>query len=84
MNRRDFLARLRRPAVAIAAAPAIAVAAAADARRELPDPQVASLKARLSAMKARLERMEKSHKRTVRALLVVGAVLLGVDITLLI
>ena len=83
MNRRDFLARLRKPALAIAAVPAIALAAA-DRGKQTIDPHVTALKSRLQEMKRRMDKMEKSHKRTVRVLLVVTGVLAGIDISLLI
>ena len=83
MNRRDFLARLRKPALAIAAVPAIAIAAA-DRGKQALDPRIARMKSRLEEMKQRVDKMEKSHKRTVRVLLVVTGILAGIDISLLI
>lgn len=88
MDRREFLRRIRHPAVALAAAPV--AAAAADRSREAGAAARAALKARFDdvfgqceAIRARLDRLEARQKRMMRVVLAAAAVTVGVDLSLL-
>jgi hypothetical protein len=83
MNRREFLNRLKKPAIALAAVPALAVAAA-DRGRQAIDPHVQALKSKYERVEQRLDKMERSHKRMMKALFALTAVSLGFDVSHLI
>lgn len=88
MDRREFLRGLRKPALALAAVPV--VAAAADKGREAGAAVLNSLKKQLcgvqeqyATLKDRLDKMEVNQKRTMRIVLAISAITLGVDVSLL-
>jgi hypothetical protein len=83
MNRREFLNTLKKPALALAAVPAIAVAAA-DRGRQAIDPHLQALKSKYENLSDRMDNMERSQKRMMKAMIVVTGVTLGIDISLLI
>jgi hypothetical protein len=83
MNRREFLHKLKKPAIALAAVPAIAVAAA-DRGRQAIDPHLQALKSKFEHMNDRMDRMERSQKRMLKALFALTAVSLGFDVSPLI
>jgi hypothetical protein len=83
MNRREFLHQLRTPVIALSAVPAAAVAAA-DRGRQYLDPHFAALKSKYDRVEQRLDHMERSHKRMLKALFALSAVSLGIDLSHLI
>lgn len=71
MDRRDFIARLGKGAVATgAAAGAIALAGRTGAE---------DIGVRVKALAKRMDEMDASHKRIIKALIVVASVSTGVD-----
>ena len=81
MNRRDFLNRLSL-GTAVAALPAAAITTvqftkeAADAGRQ-------EVSKRLKSVEHRLDQMDKNHKRTMKLVLGVAGLSVGMDLTLL-
>lgn len=81
MHRRDFLRFLRKPALAVVAVPV--VAAAATAPRESNEPAAtAKLRRQVAALKDRIDRMDRNYKRALKAAAAIGALLLGIDLSL--
>ena len=87
MNRREFLNRLKKPAIVLAAVPAMAVAAA-DRGRQAIDPHLQALKSKLESrfesVEQRIDNMERSQKRMMKAMFILGGVTLGIDLSHLI
>ena len=83
MNRREFLHKLKKPAIALAAVPAMAVAAA-DRGRQAIDPHLQALKSKFERLNDRMDNMERSQKRMIKALFALTALSLGIDISNLI
>lgn len=88
MNRRQFLDRLRRPALAVATVPLVATAA--DRAHEATQAALRSLKNQFSgvqeqctSLKDRMDALEARQKKLVRLALAGAAVLVGVDVSLL-
>jgi len=83
MNRREFLNRLKKPAIVLAAVPAMAVAAS-DRGRQAIDPHLQALKSKYEGLNDRMDKMERSQKRMMKAMFVLAGVTLGIDISHLI
>lgn len=88
MDRREFLRRIRYPAVALAAVPMVAIAAdkaqeAGAAALQALKNQFAGIQDQCASLKDRMDRMEASQKRTMRIVLAISAITLGVDVSLL-
>ena len=83
MNRREFLNRLKKPAIALAAVPALAVAAA-DRGRQAIDPHLQALKSKFERLNDRMDNMERSQKRMMKAMFILAGVTLGIDLSYLI
>ena len=89
MDRREFLQRLRKPALVLAAVPVVA-AAAADRGRETGaaalqalKQQFTGVKEQCNSLKDRVDKLEGDQKKMMRAVLAISAVTLGIDISLL-
>ena len=82
MRRRDFLKFLRKPAALLAAAPVVAAAAASP--QDLDAGGVAALRRQCARLKRRMDRMDAAQKRTMRIVLGLAAITIGIDLSLLI
>ena len=80
MDRREFLHRMKKPAIALAAVPAVALAAA-DRGREKLGPHVKALKNKVVELNKRVDKLEKNQKRAIRVLFVITGITLGFDIS---
>ena len=83
MDRRDFLKFLRKPAIiAAAAVPVLSATAntkdpAVDKERRVTE----ALRGQVSALKERMDAMDKNYKKTIKAGIAVIAALVGIDIS---
>ena len=88
MDRREFLSRIRYPAVTLAAAPMVAAAAhkgheaCAAALRAL-KVQFAGVQDQCAALKDCMDKLEARQKRMLRMVLAISAITMGVDVSLL-
>lgn len=88
MNRRQFLDKFRRPALAVAAVPFVAVAA--DRAQEATNSALKALKEQFTgvqdqcaSLRDRMDGLEARQKKMMRIVLAAAAVTVGVDISLL-
>jgi hypothetical protein len=88
MNRRQFLDKFRRPALAVAAVPFVAVAtdkaheATTSALKALKE-QFTGVQVQCASLKDRMDGMEARQKKMMRLVLAAAALTVGVDISLL-
>jgi hypothetical protein len=89
MDRRSFLRGISKPALALAAVPVVATAAdkardAAVAALQALNNQFAGMEDQCASLRKRMDKMEVSQKQTLRIVLAISAITLGVDVSLLI
>ena len=88
MDRRSFLRGISKPALALAAMPVVATAAdtvrdAGVAALQSLKSQFAGIQDQCASLKERMDKMEAGQKRTMRIVLAISAITLGVDVSLL-
>ena len=88
MDRRSFLRGISKPALALAAVPLVATAAdkaheAGAAALQALKNQFVGVQDQCTSLKERMDKMEAGQKRTMRIVLALTAVTLGMDISLL-
>jgi len=88
MDRRSFLRGLGKPALALAAVPVVVTAAdkardAGAAALQALKNQFTGVKEQCASLKDRMEKLEANQKRTMRIVLAISAITLGVDASLL-
>jgi len=89
MDRRSFLRGISKPALALAAVPVVVTAAdkardAGAAALQALKHQCARMQDQCASLKDRMDEMEASQKRTLRIVLAISAITLGVDVSMLI
>jgi hypothetical protein len=84
MNRRDFLRKFRAPLAAAVAVPVAAAAATGAAGQRLADPAVKALRGQYSDLKRRVDGMEESQKKMLRAVLAVAGMSIGMDLSMMV
>ncbi len=88
MDRRSFLRGISKPALALAAAPIVVTAAdrtrdaGAAALKALKN-QFTGIQDQCASIKDRMDKLEAGQKRTMRIVLAISAITLGVDVSLL-
>jgi hypothetical protein len=81
MNRREFLDGLRRRAAALGAVSAVAATGAIASGRELVDRSVDTMQSQIKDLNKRLDEMDARHKKTIKILIALTGISLGMDIS---
>lgn len=81
MNRREFLDGMRRHATTVGAVSAVAATSAIAGGREVVDRSVGAMQSQIKDLNKRLDEMDARHKKTIKVLIALTGISLGMDIS---